>query len=382
MSNRNIHTLMALLIIAICIIAVPQIAHAAGTAAGQPIANRATVNYEVSGVPQTLIESSPAGNSTAGAGNGTDTSFVVDNRVNLTVVTTDATYVTVSPASTAQILTYTVTNTGNRTQDYALSAAASTDPFGGADNFDASTVQVFVESGVTPGYQALEDTATFIDELAADASATVYIVSDIPAVQVTGDIAAYALIATTHDAGAAGLGALTAETAGPDTAGIDVVFGDAANANVPADTARDGEGSDRSAYQVSAAALTVTKTSAVYSDPFNSTTNPKAIPGAVITYTVTVANAAGGSNATNVTITDDLSAEIGSGRIVFATQFNDGAPSCAAGEGIAVNGVCNTNVADADSADWDATNASTVTVSGLTINAGASATIKYQVIVQ
>lgn len=380
MRSKSIHR--AMVVLAVVAVAAPQLAQAAGTAAGQPIANRATVNYEVGGVPQTLIESSPAGNSTAGAGNGADTSFVVDNRVNLTVVTTDATSVTVSPASTSQVLTYTVTNTGNRTQDYALSAAASTDPFGGADNFDASNVQVFVESGVTPGYQAAEDTATFIDELAADGSATVYIVSDIPAGQVTGDTAAYALIATTHDAGAAGLGALTVETAGADTAGVDVVFGDAANADVPADTARDGEGSDRSSYQVSAAALTVTKTSAVYSDPFNGTTNPKAIPGAVITYAVTIANAAGGSTATNVTITDDLSAEIGAGRIAFRTQFDDGSPSCAAGEGIAVSGACNTNGADADSADWNATTANTVTVSGLTINAGASATIKYQVVIQ
>ncbi len=74
------------------------------------------------------------------------------------------------------------------------------------------------------------------------------------------------------------------------------------------DDARDGKHSAFATFTVSAAAVTVGKTAVVYSDPFNGAGgNPKAIPGAVITYTVTVTNAAGGSQATNVSITDNLS---------------------------------------------------------------------------
>jgi hypothetical protein len=52
-------------------------------------------------------------------------------------------------------------------------------------------------------------------------------------------------------------------------------------------------------------ALTVVKSSAIVSDPNNGTTNPKAIPGALMNYTVTVTNTnAGTADAASTTITD------------------------------------------------------------------------------
>src|SRR5262245_26062669 len=60
-------------------------AWATGTVANTSITNRATVGYSVGGVTQTSIESSPTGNSTAGVGAGTNTAFVVDDRVDFTV---------------------------------------------------------------------------------------------------------------------------------------------------------------------------------------------------------------------------------------------------------------------------------------------------------
>jgi uncharacterized repeat protein (TIGR01451 family) len=53
--------------------------------------------------------------------------------------------------------------------------------------------------------------------------------------------------------------------------------------------------------------LSLAKISSVISDPFNNTTNPKAIPGAVVQYSVTVTNA-GASAATGVAISDPLPA--------------------------------------------------------------------------
>lgn len=55
--------------------------------------------------------------------------------------------------------------------------------------------------------------------------------------------------------------------------------------------------------------LNVSKTSSVISDPVNGTTNPKAIPGALVRYCVTVANA-GTVSATTVIATDTLPADV------------------------------------------------------------------------
>lgn len=380
MKHTMIHRhLAALLAFAALALAVPFAAQAAGTASGTSISNTATVDYTVGGVGQPTITTGPTG------------TFVVDTKVNLTVQRVDASYVTSAPSST-QYLTYRVVNNGNTAHDFALQAlsAGIADPFGGADNFDANNVQAYVDSNGDGVYTAATDTMTFVDGLVSDATSTVFIVGNIPVSQVTGDIAAYALLATAHDAGAAGvLGALTVQTAGVGTLlGVDVVFADAANADVAADTARDGEASDRGAFRVSTAALSILKSAATYSDPFNGTTNPKAIPGAVMTYTITVTNAAGGADAQNVTISDNLAGM----PVTFATQYDDGvAPSnpCAAGRGIVVDadgpggaaGVCNTNAGGDDNADFGATAANTVTVSGLTVPQGTSATIMFQVIV-
>ncbi len=159
------------------------------------------------------------------------------------------------------------------------------------------------------------------------------------------------------------------------------IFGDAAG-SAASDVARDGKHSASGTFTITAAGLTVSKTATVYWDPVNLFASPKAIPGAVITYTVTVTNAAGGADASNVAITDNLNAMISAGNIAFRTQYDDGvAPSnpCAGGSGIVVNNVCKTNTGDADGADFTT---NIVTVSGLTVAQGNSAVIKYQVVVQ
>ena len=106
------------------------------------ISNLSTLTYSVGGQAQPSIGSSPTGN-TSGA--GTATTFVVDNRVNLTVVTTDvAPGRPVVPGTTAQVTTFTVTNTGNTVQDFALASAQLPDGtalFGDTDNFDATALR-------------------------------------------------------------------------------------------------------------------------------------------------------------------------------------------------------------------------------------------------
>ncbi|MGH6610268.1 MAG: hypothetical protein ACRECQ_08430 [Burkholderiaceae bacterium] len=312
--------------------------HAAGTASNTTISNTATLNYAVGGVNQPAIGSSPTGN-TSGA--GTATTFVVDNRVNVTVVTTDTTFVSVVPGATAQVTTFTVTNTGNTVQDFALAsvqAANGQTLFGGTDNFNTGACSQFVESGATAGYQSGQDTATFIDELAADGFRTVYVVCAIPAGQVNNDHAIVALRATALAGGGAGAqgGALT-ETTGANTAGVDIVFGDAAGSD---DAARDAAHSARSAYRVVSSALTVTKVASLVCDPFNSVTNPKNIPGAIVRYTITIANT-GAASATLSSITDAISASVtfdpnlvtGAGGAAGCVSAAPGVPENAAGRG-------------------------------------------------
>jgi hypothetical protein len=282
-------------------------AQATGTPSGTTISNTATMNYTVGGVAQTAIGSSPTGN-TSGA--GTATTFVVDKKINLTVTANDATFVSVSPGATAAVTTFTVTNIGNDPQDFSLSSiqeASGVTLFGGTDNFNATSCSQFVESGGTAGYQAAQDTATVIASLASGASSTVYVVCSIPTAQANGDVAVIGLLATAKVAGSNGATALT-QTTGANTAGVDTVFADDAGTD---DAVRDAAFSARDAYKVSASTLTVTKTAAPLCDPYNATTNPKEIPGAIVRYTITVSNAAGaGASAILTTMTDAPSTNV------------------------------------------------------------------------
>jgi uncharacterized repeat protein (TIGR01451 family) len=360
-----------------------QSAQAVGTASGTSVDNRATVQYSVGATTQPVIESSPTGNTASGVGNGLDTSFVVDNMVDLTVAELSGGY-TISPSGgVSEVLTYTVANTGNTTQDFSLSAADNaTDPFGGTDNFDATPVAIFVDGNDNGVYDAGTDTATYIDELAADADVEVFVLRDM-GVRANGDISAVTLTAQVAQGGTGGTqGAdiLTDDSAVADNpATVQIAFADAAG---DTDAARDGRHSDTDAYRIGAANITVTKTSQVLSDPTGGA-NPKAIPGAVVEYTVTVANAAGASAAaSNVQVSDSLSAEIVAGTILFdANGYGAGtgiqvtAPNINGGAALALT---NTN-GDADGGDFTA---DAVTVSGITLQPNESATVRFRVVIQ
>lgn len=274
-----------------------QNAAAAGTASGTTISNSASLAYSVGGVAQTGITSAAA-------------SFVVDEKVNLTVVGGATT--SVVPGATGQVTTFTVTNNANSPLDFSLASNQAT-----GDQFDATACSVFVESGATAGYQPAQDTALFIDELAADATATVYTVCSIPATVVNTNTALVGLTATalgtftgtngTYVATPAAQGAAIVATAGADTPGsVDIVFADIAGTE---DAARDAKHSARDTYSVVTAALTVTKTATLLCDPFNGVTNPKNIPGAITQWSIAVANS-GSAPATLTTITDTLSATL------------------------------------------------------------------------
>lgn len=351
-------------------------------AAGDTISNTATLTFDVGGTP-TVIESSEAGNSTTGIGNGTSTDFVEDKVINFTVAEVGGTTTSlgVVPNATLRVQTFTVTNDGNAPQDFLLAALnqanGTADPHGGVvDNFDATSVQVFVETDSVAGYTAA-DTAIFINELAATASATVYIVSTIPGTVVNGDLAVLTLVAqvaeggtaSADDAVAANAGAaianddnghvspagtynngVTAVAAGVASTIADVVttmqtvFNDAAgdvNSAGAADVVQNGQHSDSDSYTVGAAVLTVTKTASLLWDPANGNSNPKAIPGAYMQYTITVANDAGAGASGDLTTLGDTLASMGLDPDLIdgttAALAEPGAPESAAGDSFRVD---------------------------------------------
>jgi uncharacterized repeat protein (TIGR01451 family) len=266
-------------------------AMAAGTAAGTTITNNVSVSFNVGGVAQNAQTAS--------------NSFTVDQRVNVTVnaITTP---VSVAPNQTNRVLAFDVTNLSNSTTDLALTTALRS---GTAANI--SNIRIFRDLNGNRALDANELTAgaiTYLDEVAADATVAVLVVSDIGINAVNGDNFDVALTAAAHGSGTAGtLGTRLLATSGANTAGVDTVLFDGAGVS---DAANDGAFSAQGRYTVAGAVLTLAKTSRVVSDPVNGTTNPKAIPGATVEYCITVANAAGAATATNVSLTDDLPADV------------------------------------------------------------------------
>jgi hypothetical protein len=324
--------LLALLIGAALLGLTSQNVWAVGTPSGTVVSNTATMNYSVGGVAQTAIGSSPTGN-TSGA--GTATTFVVDNKVNLTVAESSSSVTSVSPGATNQVTTFTVTNNGNTAQGYNLvgaNANGSPTVFLVADNIDVTVSAVFVDANGNGIYDAGTDIATAISSLAPGASVSVFVLATIPAAATNGQQAVVTLTATTTTSGTT---TPVVETVGVNTAGVDIVFSDAGNAltdPLAANTARDAIGIAQDAYRIVSAVISVIKTATVLCDPFNGITSPKNIPGAIVQYAIVVSNAAGtGASATLTTITDTLAATVTHD---VGLRVPTDAASCIAGIGV------------------------------------------------
>ena len=275
--------------ISIAALALASASWATGTASGTDIKNTATISYSVGSTAQTTIESSETGNSTPGKGKGSATTFLVDKKVDLSV--TAGSPVNVVPGTTAQGITFTLTNEGNSSEEFSFSAPTQVT----GDSFD--TTNCATPANVT---------------LAADAQATITVKCDIP---VSGG-AVINNATSTVDLKATVVGAAAAAAASDgnaDVAGaVETVLAD--------DTGTATDGADRNAshsavntYTVETADLTVKKESTVTKMSINGddvTTNAKRIPGSTIEYTITVTNAANAATATGIVISDAVPKEL------------------------------------------------------------------------
>ncbi len=302
--SNNVSRMTRLLSMALCLL-FAQHAFAVGTPAGTPVTNTATATFEVGTVPQTAVSSAP-------------TTFLVDQRVQFDLTAVGGATIA-TPGQVNAVVVYTVTNLGNAPQDVGLSAINLTGNetvFGG--DADSTNVEapprVYHDidgNGLYDGTEPL-----FVDELSPDAgsnSAQIIVVANVPVSgPQNGDFANVRLTVTAQDGGAAGSeGAVTTDDSGDadSTGDVQVVFASAGGTEI----------GDHS-FAISAADVTVTKTSAVIDD-FFSAGNDKAIPGATVEYTITVTNN-GAQDADSVGVVDPIDLDLVD---VLLGEYNGGA---------------------------------------------------------
>lgn len=270
-----------------------QQAMAAGTDAGVTVSNTALVDYQVGGAPQPQESSGPV-------------TFLVDRKVDFDVSRVGIA-LTPSNLGASGILEFVVTNTSNDQLDFNLGHAQlavgdgeiySGDPATiDNDGRDTGAVTYAVgtpESAPGAGDAGIPDcaaTTTKIDDLAADIAIRVYLCTTAPAVAINDDVAGLRLTATaTDDAGVT----LLAAGGVDDPNAVENVFATTSGTATEADV--DG-------FVITAAKLTVTKASSVDG-------GGKAVPGATVTYTITIDNPATAPDATGISIIDDIDTNV------------------------------------------------------------------------
>ncbi|NJC87961.1 MAG: hypothetical protein FIB02_05420 [Desulfuromonas sp.] len=301
----------------------------AWTNACEVISNQASLTYYVGGTLQPQVDST---DDPAEGDVDQLTEFAVGTRVDLTVGVNppvNATGLGNDGAGNAgadvanNVMTFSITNTGNDEQRYSLRLlAAAVGEDGGTaytDEFDMTTVRVYTDNDndIENGYllQISADALTDGSHLGYTPTVNgnngviyVHVVGNVPAGRVNGDNALYALQAVTHQvapltgddgSGNPVAGGESTENAAVTTNGCGNVIvladndGDAGNTFSKSsggdlgDAARNGDGYAVGVYIVNSAAISMTKRYSVVDDYFGGT---KAIPGARVRYTMHITN--------------------------------------------------------------------------------------------
>lgn len=300
------------------------VAHA-GTPANTLIQNFATVDFVSSGVPQSTVSNT--------------SSFRVDELIAFTLTSNNPSGVTVQSPQTNAVLSYTLTNEGNGTEDFQASITQSL-----SDDFDPTSSQIYLDANSNSTYEDGVDvqyTPTVNDPvLAAGGSLTLFIVSSIQAA-LSGNTSAELNLNVTSKTGAGPAGT---PYNGLGEGGVDALMG-----------LQGGTLSVAAEYIVNAA--TITKSVSVL-DP-NGGTAP--IQNAILTYTLSF-NVAGTGNITSVVIGDVIPA----GTTYVANSLR-------------LNALPLTDAADADAGVFNGT---AVQVSLGTVAAPTTRTVTFQVRIQ
>lgn len=302
-------------------------AFAGGTAPDTLIRNTVNVNFQVGGVSQTQQTAFD--------------DFKVDRKVIFSLAEKGSSTTTVNPGQVAQITSFILTNTSNDTLDFSISPSqlvGGTAAHGGTDTFDVTNLQVCLDANtdnVCDSTAVSAVTGLTVDNLIADANVTILVFGDVPLSATNGQVAGISMSATALFSNGTAITAATDATVNSANS-VETIFADVAKSGVGGTSAaRDGIDVATDDYTVEAAILSVFKSSRVISDGVSGS-NFKSIPGAVVEYCISVANAAGGTTATNVSISDlvptDVTFVTGSIRINAAvTDIGTATQSCGLG---------------------------------------------------
>lgn len=247
-------------------------AQAAGVPAGTLIENIATATYS-SGTGTSSIQSNQV-------------TLRVDELLDVAVASLDS--APVATGSASAVLSFAVTNTGNGNEAFKLTA----NPAVAGNPFIAAVQALAVDSNgngtYEPGVDALVPAGGSTPVLAADSATRVFVLVALPAGAADSAISQIRLDATA----ATGSGPAGTTFAGQGDAGVDAVAG--------ATTAQ----SDALAGIVARLGAVSLAKSAQITDPFGGT---RAVPGALVTYSL-VTHLAGSGSADGVVVNDGIPA--------------------------------------------------------------------------
>ncbi|MBX7495785.1 hypothetical protein K3172_07935 [Qipengyuania sp. 6B39] len=255
--------------LAIATLLAAQPALADGVPAGTIIENTASATYsDTGGTPQTVDSNT--------------VTVQVDELLDVTVVTQDASAVSIGSGSA--VLTFQVTNTGNGPEAYDLTA----DPAVAGNDFDVTIDAIAYDTngnGVyDPGVDVILGPGEATPEILADGSLTVFVLVSAPAGVSDTETSQVNLLAEA----VTGTGAPGTTFTGQGVDGSDAVVGT---------TGADDD--DFGSLFATIASLSLVK-SATVADPFGGN---EAVPGATITFTI-VASVTGSGSLADLRVTD------------------------------------------------------------------------------
>jgi len=227
----------------------------AATPVGTPIQNTATATYYSPSDAATQLSVSDS------------TSFIVQEKIDVSVTNNDSTSIDVQAGST-QVIEYTITNTGNGNETFDLTVTNQA-----GDVFDVTNVKIYLDDGVD-GFQGTETEVDLIN-LDPDEFETIFVVVNIPVGQNIGDDSVINFNVTSATTGAAS-GSVGDILSGQGDGGTDAVL--AANA---------GGSIDAVTFDVTATAGLVVVTKTVLST-VHPTLGAVKVPGSVVTYQILV----------------------------------------------------------------------------------------------
>lgn len=310
-----------------------------GTPADTLIDSTVTLDYFVAGSPKAPLTATAP--------------LRVAELLDVTVTSLDAGTVAVASPSTDNLLSFTLTNTGNGIDSYLLTA----DLAQVTDDYDPTNGEIWLENGLAAGLQTTGPNAdtlynSGVNDPTLDAngvdSIDVYVLSDTPSALLNGNTGDVSLLAQSTEPGAAG-GTPGAGLAGTSDGGF---------AQVVVGTSQ-AQSSVTGSYEVVGINVSIDKSLDAVSDPTGGT---QVLAGSTLTYLIDV-NVSGGT-VNSLVITDPIPANT---TYVPNSMILDGS-------GLS-------DASDTDEGDFNVTNANTITVDLGDVTGPAAFQIYFQVII-